>query len=89
MSGHRYNLEYINAPEFKKEVLKLFEGGGAVVIDLSDVDRASFASIQILLAAYRKAQMEGLKIVFHLSDTLSANLTDLGFEEIVNNERAG
>lgn len=89
MSGNKYNLEYINVPEFKKEVLKLFEGGGSVVIDLSDVDRASFASIQILLAAYRKAQKEGLKIVFQLSDTLSANLKDLGLEEICNNERAG
>ena len=81
------NLEFNYAKTMKKEVVALFDGAKSVVIDLKNVERASLSCIQILVAAKRKADKDGVQIAIHASEALEAMLEDLGLSQILESER--
>lgn len=82
MAQFSNNLEYNYAEHFKKEIAGLFVPGNPILIDLKNVERASLSCVQILVAAARKAEKDGIKFVIEPSDAMSKILNDLGLENI-------
>jgi anti-anti-sigma regulatory factor len=87
MESFPSSLEFSYAGKMKSQIERLMAGSQSVLIDLEHVHAASFACLQILLAAKRKAARERVTLVIHVSDSLSRILEQTGLESIVQNER--
>ncbi len=87
MSKFPSNLEFAYASRLKKDVSSLFTDSKAIVLDFKNVERASLACIQIIVAAHQKAEKEGLQFIIEASDRFGAILTQLGLGFILNDER--
>ena len=75
------NLDYAYAPSLKKGIQKQFKGGSSVFLDLQNVERASLACIQILIAARNKARKEDVAFSVNLSEPLKNILKDMGLTD--------
>lgn len=87
MSQFPSNLEFAYAGRLKKEISSLFSGSKAIVLDFRNVERASLACIQIVVAAHQKAQKEKLQFVIEASEKFTTILKQLGLDFILHDER--
>lgn len=80
------NLDYAYASRFKKEISKLFSGNEYITIDLRNTERASAACMQILVAAHKKAQKDGLQLIIDPSNSMKEIIEDLGLSTILSSK---
>ena len=69
-------------------MLSLFSGGGDVFLNLKNVERASLACVQILVAGKQRAEKENIEFVLDASEAFAEIVKDLGLDQILNTERA-
>lgn len=81
------NLDFAYASKMKTEVACLFSGAKSVAIDLTNVERASLACMQVLVAAHDKAKREDIQLVIDASESFTIMLQKLGLDYILNKER--
>lgn len=82
-------LDFTYAAELKKELGKSLKSGKEIKADLGQVERASLACLQVLIAARKKAREDGFDIHFILSEALGRVLEDLGLTEFFGEEVEG
>jgi anti-sigma B factor antagonist len=54
---HEERLDAHNSQEFKEKLLRLPEGGGAVVVDLSEVRFVDSSGLGVLLSGHKNARL--------------------------------
>ncbi len=81
------NLDYNYAVQLKKDILTLLSKGGDVFLDLKNVERASLACIQILVAGKQRADAANIEFRLEVSEAFCSIVKDLGLEQILNTER--
>lgn len=77
------HLDLEAAPALKKVIATLLRGGEPATLDLSHVERASFAAAQLVLAGHIEAQKNAVPLNVILSDAMQAALRDLGFTKVM------
>lgn len=80
------HLEHKNAEDFKTQLLSHLENTSTNIVDLSEVERAGLASVQLLLSLQKTAAEEQRDIQFKVSESLQSILTDLGLEDHFSNQ---
>lgn len=80
-------LDFTYAPEFKKEILAIVSKPDAITLNFENVERASLACIQVLIAAKNKAEKDSLDFKITLSPALEKIMQDLGLHHIFTTER--
>ena len=81
MSEFPVHLEFGYANELKGMLVKRLEFGEEIRLDFGDVQRASLACIQVLLAARAQAEKNQIGFVVEASDQFKNILQHLGLQE--------
>lgn len=80
------NLDYNYAVQLKKEILALLSKGGDIFLDLKNVERASLACVQILVAGKQRAKTENIEFRVEASEAFDSIIKNLGLEQILTTE---
>ncbi len=78
MTMYPENLDVAYAKTLKQELNAMLKAQKAITLPMQNVQRASAASVQVLLAAKQKADNEHIPFALETSDAFNAILEDLG-----------